>query len=60
MVVLSLGALSMHLTMMGREVLSSAAAGTVVVLILVTLLDLDGSDRGFITVTDSSLVALFS
>ena len=60
MVVLSLGALSMHLTMMGREVLSSAASGTVVVLILVTLLDLDGPDRGFITVTDSSLVALFS
>lgn len=59
-VVLSLGALAMHLTVVGRGVVSSVAAAVVVVLILLTLLDLDRPHRGFITVPDSALVALVS
>jgi hypothetical protein len=59
-VLLSVGSLAMHLTVVGRGILSSLAAATVVALILLALLDLDRPNRGLITVPDTALVALLS
>jgi hypothetical protein len=59
-VMLSLGVLGVHLTVMGRGLVSSLAAATVVVLILFVVIDLDRPHRGLITVPDTTLVELSS
>lgn len=57
-VVLTLGVLGIHLTVVGRGLVSSIASAVVVVLILMVMFDLDRPHRGLITVPDTSLVAV--
>jgi len=55
---LALGVLSVYLTMLGRGLVTSLAAGAVVILILFISFDLDRPQRGFITVPPAPLVAV--
>jgi hypothetical protein len=52
----ALGVLSVYLTMLGRGMVTSLAAGAVVILILFISFDLDRPQRGFITVPSTPLV----
>jgi hypothetical protein len=53
---LALGVLSVYLTMLGRGLVTSLAAGAVVILILFISFDLDRPQRGFITVPSAPLI----
>jgi hypothetical protein len=54
---IAIGVLSLYLALLGRGVLTSLVATTVVILILFISFDLDRPHRGLITVPDSALVA---
>jgi len=53
---LALGVLSLYLALLGRGLVTSLAAGAVVVLIMFVSFDLDRPQRGFITVPATPLV----
>jgi len=52
----AVGALSLYLALLGRGLLTSLVAATVVFVILFISLDLDRPHRGLITVPDQPLV----
>ena len=53
----AIGVLALYLALLGRGLLTSLVAATVVILILFISLDLDRPHRGVITVPDAPLVA---
>ena len=54
---IAIGVLALYLALLGRGLITSLVAATVVTLILFISFDLDRPHRGLITVSDSSLVA---
>jgi hypothetical protein len=54
---IAIGVLALYLALLGRGLLTSLVAASVVILIVFISFDLDRPDRGFITVPDSALVA---
>lgn len=55
---IAIGVLALYLALLGRALVTSLVAATVVLLILFISLDLDRPHRGLITVPDSALVAV--